>query len=58
MMWRAEHIVPVVCWDVPSTVPGKSAIVARHWDALASVGLPLPPLCPQLPPCLLAHSVP
>lgn len=58
MMWRAEHIVPIVCWAVPSTVRGKSAIMARHWDALASVGLPLPPLCPPLPSCLLEHSVP
>ena len=33
------------------------AILARHWNILPALGLPMPPSVDRLPACLTAHSV-
>ena len=33
------------------------AILARHWNILPALGLPMPPSVDRLPACLTTHSV-
>ena len=64
-MWPALAAVPWQCWAAEGDGfqcsrlwrQDKLAILARHWNILPVLGLPLPPPRERLPACLTNHSV-
>ena len=65
-MWPAIAAVPWHCWAAEgdgfqsSRVNGQLgslAMLARHWNILLALGLPTPPSCDWLRPCLIEPSI-
>ena len=64
-MWPALAAVPWQCWAAEGDGfqcsrlwrQDKLAILARHWNILPVLGLPLPPPRERLPACLTNHSI-